>query len=90
MGTLPSTGKSVQLGDKEEDEKPNLRTDGERVVLAQNPGRVVVEAERRYALVMGDAGSGREKRVRKRSTANSSPSILMSPERSASVSSRPP
>ena len=42
-----------------------------------------------YAPTAGEAGSGRRKRLRKRSTADLSPSILRLPERSASARSRP-
>ncbi len=45
--------------------------------------------ERCYTPAAGEASSGRGKSVRKRSTANSSPSILISPERSASARGRP-
>jgi hypothetical protein len=43
---------------------------------------------RRYAPAEGAAGSGKEKRPRKRSTASLLPSIFRSPERSASSISR--
>jgi hypothetical protein len=46
-------------------------------------------AGRCYTPTAGAAGSGRGKRPRKRSTASLSPSILISPERSASSSPRP-
>jgi hypothetical protein len=46
-------------------------------------------SERRYASTVSTAGSGRVKRPRKRSTADSSPSILMSPERNAFARGRP-
>ena len=45
--------------------------------------------ERRYAPAAGEAGSGRAKSVKKRFTADSSPSIFTSPERNASSSGSP-
>jgi hypothetical protein len=46
-------------------------------------------AERYYTPTAGAAGAGRGKRPRNRSTADLSPSILISPERSASSRERP-
>jgi hypothetical protein len=60
------------------------------VVTPASPYRSSVRpTEQRYAPTAGSTGSGREKKPRKRATACPSPSIFISPERSAPARARP-